>query len=219
MVKKKIKKKIGIVIPALNEENTIKRTYIGASRFGKVCVVNDDSTDKTKEILKKNKFTHISNTTNLGYEKTVLNGINFFIKKVDYIVTIDADLQFRFSDISKLIKKIEKEKLDILVGSRIKKNRISEIILSKVFYNKFNILDPISGLKVYKTKSFKNLFKKISNKLFLVDAITIGLSKKLRIKNKDVKLFERKGYPRIGSSLKANIKIIKIILYVIFFRL
>ena len=96
---------------------------------------------------------------------------------------------------------------------------LTEIILSKVFYNKFNILDPISGLKVYKTKSFKNLFKKISNKLFLVDAITIGLSKKLRIKNKDVKLFERKGYPRIGSSLKANIKIIKIILYVIFFRL
>ena len=44
---KKLKPGLSVVVPALNEENTIKRTYIGASRFGKVCVVNDDSTDKT----------------------------------------------------------------------------------------------------------------------------------------------------------------------------
>ena len=41
---------LGIVIPALNEEKTIGRIIIKLKKFGDVFVINDCSTDQTKNI-------------------------------------------------------------------------------------------------------------------------------------------------------------------------
>ena len=46
-------KKIGIVIPAFNEEKTIKKVILGAIQYGIPIVVDDGSEDSSLEAIKK----------------------------------------------------------------------------------------------------------------------------------------------------------------------
>ena len=46
-------KELLIIIPALNEEKTIKKIIQKTKIFGDVLVVNDGSIDETKKLLKK----------------------------------------------------------------------------------------------------------------------------------------------------------------------
>lgn len=214
---KKIKD-LGIVIPAYNESKTIKSVSKKASFFADICVVNDNSKDKTQIILKKNNINHISNLKRLGYEASVIKGIKYFYKKKKYVLTFDADLQFRLSDIPKAYNKINYKIADIVIGSRILKNRISEIILSFLFKIKFGIKDPISGLKIYKINSIKKLLKHTKKDLFLVDIISNGFKENLRIFTFNIKTKKRIDEPRIGNLIQSNLKIIKIIFYIFFFN-
>ena len=62
--------------------------------FGDVLVVDDGSKDNTKYIAIKNRALVISHNNNLGYDKAINSGLNFFIKKkYKYVITIDADGQ------------------------------------------------------------------------------------------------------------------------------
>jgi len=214
---KKIKD-LGIVIPAYNESKTIELVSKKASFFADVCVVNDNSIDKTKIILKKNNINHISNLKRLGYEASVIKGIKYFSKKKKYVLTFDADLQFKLSDIPKAYKKINYKSADIVIGSRILKNRISEIILSFLFKLKFGIKDPVSGLKIYKINSIKKILKQARKNLFLVDLISNGFKEKLRILCFNIKTKKRIDESRIGNFIDSNLKIIKIIFYVLLFN-
>ena len=58
---------LGIVIPALNEEETIGRIIIKLKKFGDVFVINDCSTDQTKNISLKLGATVLTNKIKCGY--------------------------------------------------------------------------------------------------------------------------------------------------------
>ena len=88
------KDKIIIVIPCFNEGNTIYKIYKSASRYGKVLIVNDCSTDNTIQILNKKKIKFLSNDENIGYEASIIKGIKYVLnnfKNTKYIATMDAD--------------------------------------------------------------------------------------------------------------------------------
>ena len=204
------KKDLGIVIPSYNEEYTIKKAYQSCSKFGEPLVINDCSSDKTLEILKKNNIKHLNNSSNLGYEKSVLKGINYFINKKKYVLTYDSDLQFDGNDIIKLYNIIKKKKLDVLIGARKRKNRISENILEFFFNIKYNIRDPISGLKIYRCSKIKKIIKLIKSDLFLVDLIKISFLKNLKIEYINIITKKRSDNSRVGNIFKANIKIFRI---------
>ena len=209
-------KKLAVVIPVYNEAKTIIKVYNQTKNIGIPVIVDDCSIDDTKKILKKKKINFISNNTNKGYEKSIKNGFRYIFRKmpfVDYIATIDADLELPPKNIFYLYKIIKDKKLDIIVGSRTKLNRISEYILNFIFNFKFGLKDPISGLKIYKKNKLKKIFNKISNNLFLVDILLTSYSKKLNIAYKEIKIKKRSDMSRVGSGIKVNLKIIKIALY------
>ena len=84
--------RLAIVVPARNEEKTIKKVIISLKRYGDILVVDDSSTDKTPFIIKNLPIKFIKNKINLGYEGTVLKGIKYLLKKnYKYIATFDAD--------------------------------------------------------------------------------------------------------------------------------
>ena len=62
------KNKIIIVIPCFNEEKTILNIFKKAKKIGTVVIVNDNSKDKTKKILIKNKINFLDSKYNYGYE-------------------------------------------------------------------------------------------------------------------------------------------------------
>ena len=208
-------KKLAIVVPCYNEISTIVETYRKVKQFGIPIIVDDCSNDGTKEKLKSEKIDFISNELKSGYEITIKNGFNYIFKnfnEIEYVATIDADLELPAEYLSKLYDKAVKEDLDIVIGSRNKLNRFTELILKILFNLKFNIKDPISGLKIYKIKKLKDIFDKASNELFLVDILIYSFYKKLKIGSENITTKKRAGKPRVGTSLLVNFKIINIIL-------
>ena len=202
-----------ILIPCFNEEKTIINICKKAQNFGTVLVVNDNSTDKTKNLLQEKKINFISNKKNLGYEMSLIKGFNYIFKnfkKAKYILTIDADGELPDKNIPKILKKINKN-LDLLIGNRSKLNRISETILDFVFKIKFGLNDPVSGFKLYKIKSLKKIIKLLSDKMFLVDVPIIFYKLGRSMSNIDIITKKRLDKPRVGNSISSNLKILKIV--------
>lgn len=206
-----------ILIPSYNEANNFEYLLNKIKNKYNILVVDDNSTDETKKILKKNKIPFIKNSKNIGYEKSILKGIKYLKnKKFKYILTMDADGQHRIKYIKKFFLKINNSKIDIIIGSRVKKNRLVENLISLISEKKYQLKDPLSGFKMYRT----NLFRKINlNKIkdyFLVDLLINFLSRNTKILNIDIQTNKRKDEPRIGNFFKSNLKMLKIFLKLVY---
>jgi len=212
---------IYVIIPAFNEENTIKTVVDSVLKFNKnIIVIDDASSDSTPKILQKTNATTIRNKINLGYVKSLERGIKYAIKnkKADYIVTFDADNQFYISDLKKIIDIINKEKPDLVIGKRKIKNRFMEKIVALYTKNRFSISDPFCGLKGFNKKIFYN------QKFILEKKYTIGteiifssiIKKQInKIKEIVIGIKKRKDKSRFANSIKGNYLELKALINII----
>lgn len=216
------KHKIIIIIPSFNEVKTIIEVYNKANKCGRVLIIDDGSTDGTKNILNKNKIKFLKNKKNIGYEASLIKGIRHaikFYKNSKYLVTLDADGEHLPNSILKLFNKLKKNNLDIVVGHRKKMNRLTEVILDSIYKFRFKINDPVCGLKIYKIKVLKKFIKKISTNLFMVDVLTYSKSYNYSVDNLKISVKKRLGTPRVGNFFRSNLKIFRIILHTLFFKI
>ena len=122
--------KLSIIIPVFNEQATISKVIENVSNakisFSKeIIVVDDCSSDGTKEILRKMKsqikiFFH---QKNMGKGATIKTGLKNATG--DILLIQDADLEYSPSEYKKLLKPIVENKTKVVYGSRveaIKKN-------------------------------------------------------------------------------------------------
>ena len=115
---------ISIIIPCYNEVSTIEviiDQILSIKDYEKEIIVIDDfSTDGTREIIKEklsNKINDIIlNEKNYGKGFSVRQGINR--ANGDIILIQDADLEYDPSDYYKLINPIKSGKADVVYGSR-----------------------------------------------------------------------------------------------------
>ena len=164
---------ISIVVPALNEEESLKDFYKelvsvaqNLDKDYEVIFVDDGSTDTSLSILKKfeeqnNNVRIFSFRKNQGKAEALTLG--FQKAKGDYIATLDADLQNKPSEIPKLLEKI-KEGYDVVSGWRMnRQDTLPKIIFSKIFnfivrvFWGLNLHDYNCGLKVYTKDAAKSL--------------------------------------------------------------
>ena len=113
-----------VLIPAYNELNNLKKILNKNKKL--FFIVDDYSNDNTESFLKKNKINYIRNKKNLGYEKSLLIGINYIIKnykKKKTICTLDGDNEHPINLVNKIYKLFLKKNYDILVCNRQIKNR------------------------------------------------------------------------------------------------
>ncbi|MCU7493379.1 MAG: glycosyltransferase family 2 protein [Ignavibacteria bacterium] len=166
-------KKISIVVPLYNEEeslrplaNEIKKAMRLILAEYEVVFVDDGSTDKSLSVLKEisrvdPKFKYISFRKNYGKSAALQMGF----KQVtgDVVITMDADLQDDPSEIVNLLQKLE-EGYDLVSGW--KKQRFDPFIKrhSSKFFNYvtglmsgIKIHDFNCGLKAYRREVVKNL--------------------------------------------------------------
>lgn len=75
------KRDLLILIPALDEQNSIKNLILKLKKLGKVLVIDDGSSDNTELVARKNGAIVIKHKTNLGYNEALNTGFKFFLKK------------------------------------------------------------------------------------------------------------------------------------------
>jgi hypothetical protein len=217
------KNQVIILIPSHNEIETLKKIclYIKKLRF-KILVIDDHSNDETSHWLRKNSFNFIKNKKRMGYEKSILIGMKFIIKKlkVKYLLTFDADGEHRVTDLAKLINGIKRQNADMIIGNRNKFNRWSEYILSFFYFIRFGIKDPISGFKIYSIQKLGFFKNKIKSNSYLVDLVVKFKKKKFIVKNQSIIINNRMhGISKNGNNMLINLKILKLIKYIFFYKL
>ena len=185
--------KVSIVIPIYNEKKTIlkilekveKSDTLGLEK--EIILVDDGSTDGTKEILKKleNKYQVIYHQENSGKGAAVRTGF----KKVsgDIILIQDADLELSPENYPEILKPILLGKSEVVYSSRYQKYNPhhyyhyylgGKIIsfLTNIFYGS-KLSDVYCGYKVFKTDVLKNLNLE-SNGFEIEQELTIKTLKK-----------------------------------------
>ena len=141
--KRTSKAKVSVIIPAYNEENTIKKILerIKSIKINKqIIVINDGSKDNTLKILNKNQKKYFDILINLKINKGKGNAIRKGLKKAkgDIIIIQDADLEYNPKDYYNLIKPIIRNKTNVVYGSRVLNK--SKRLISSNFTNRLRIL-------------------------------------------------------------------------------
>ena len=217
MYKKKYDSLI-ILIPSFNELINLRKFVKKIHKRYEVLIVDDCSSDDTSVWLKKNKIKFIRNKKNIGYEKSLIKGLKSLskLKKVQKIITMDADGQHRMEHIRKFIDVSNNENPDLIIGSSKKKNRFIELIISKVFKTKYSLEDPLSGFKLYKKEKLKKIQFGNFKKLFLVDLVLEFLKRDYKVVSFDIETNKRSGSSKVGNLMKTNLKMLSILSCVIF---
>jgi glycosyltransferase involved in cell wall biosynthesis len=127
---KKLNNKISVVIAAYNEAPriaTVLKTVSNHPLINEIIVVNDGSTDKTSDIVKKFDVILIENKKNLGKTLSVKTGVNASKNKI--IMLLDADLIGIDQDsIYKLAEPVLKEQVDWTLSLRDNSFKIMKIM-------------------------------------------------------------------------------------------
>lgn len=164
---------ISYVVPVFNEEESVLHFYEELTKHAKelskeyeIIFIDDGSQDKTLELVKElekkdPKIRIYSFRRNHGKAEALTFG--FQKAKGDLIVTMDADLQDKPSEVHKLIEK-HKEGFDMVSGWRKdRKDSFAKIIFSKAFnlvastFWGVKLHDYNCGLKLYVSEAAKSV--------------------------------------------------------------
>lgn len=169
--------KLSIIIPAYNEEEVIEKALftlkenLEIKEPYEILVINDGSTDRTKEILenlskKIKNLRIISHKKNKGLGGAIKTGIQN--AKGEIIIELDADMTHPLDVIPEMIKKIN-QGYDMCIASRylpgggMKNVPIWRILLSKAANKVFSIIyctkitDLTSGYRAYRSLFMKEI--------------------------------------------------------------
>lgn len=209
--------RVGIIIPAFNEQDTILPVINSIMKYGIPIVVNDGSTDNTSHLLNQTKAEVVSHSFNLGYEAALNSGFKRAVElNCDIVLTFDADGQHDAELVNRFISSIGKGN-DIVVGIRSRKQRMSESLFSIYTKYKFGIKDPLCGMKAYRVSVYKEIgffdtYKSVGTELMIVAA-----SRGYRLSQVDFVVKPRLDKSRYGMIIKANYKILRALFISIFY--
>ena len=202
--------KLSIIIPCFNEKSTINEIIDRVLNFSsyqkEIIVIDDYSTDGTRDILKSIEISKIQklilNEKNYGQGYSLRKGIRE--ASGDILIIQDADLEYDPNDYDKMINPIKNGIADVVYGSRfIGSNEKRVLFYWHSLGNKFlttlsnmftdlNLTDMECCYKAFKTDIIKNIKLK-ENRFGFEPEITAKISKQnLRIYEVGIKYFGRK---------------------------
>lgn len=200
--------KLSIIIPVFNEKKTLLEILkrIEKVKIPKVTkeivLVDDFSTDGTREILKslKDRYGVYFHKKNLGKGAAIRTALKH--TKGDIVIIQDADLEYNPQDYLKLVKPILAGKASVVYGSRalMKSNPASSLLFrwggwvvcqtTNLLYGS-NLTDVNCCYKVFKREVI-NQIKLEGNRFEFCEEVTAKvLKKKYKIEEVAVKYFPR----------------------------
>jgi glycosyltransferase involved in cell wall biosynthesis len=219
-----------IIIPAYNESESIAATVEEiiehAVGFDYV-IINDCSTDNTKEVCESHNFNIINLPINLGIGGAVQTGYLYaYDKGYDMAVQVDGDGQHDARYLEVMADIMEKDKVDMVVGSRfITKEGFQSSQIRRIGIRYFTILiklltgqvitDPTSGLRLVGRNVIKIYAKDYPKDYPEPESIVVILRKKMKVKEIPVVMRERMGGVSSISMKKSVYYMIKVTLAIL----
>ncbi|AKB45087.1 glycosyltransferase family 2 protein [Methanosarcina vacuolata] len=158
--------KIGVVVPAYNEERLIQETIGGIPAYvDKIYVINDGSTDRTAEIINNMpdcRVVPIHHEVNKGVGAAIINGYKQALAdEMDLVAVMVGDNQMDPYQLPKLIMPIIEDKADYAKGNRLLSRQMRQgmstwrafgngmlSMITKIGSGYWHIADPQNGYTV-----------------------------------------------------------------------
>ena len=209
-------KKITIIIPAYNEEESLPFLYERLEKLMKsinnyefeILFVNDGSKDKTIDLIKEyrekdNRISYVDFSRNFGKETAMIAGLDY--AKGDCVIFMDADLQDPPELIPELIKWWEQGYDDVYARRKSRKGETwLKKFTSKMYYR---VLQSLTNVEIQRdTGDFRLLDRRCVNalrKLRESQRCSKSMFSWIGYKKKEV-LYDRD--PRIAGKTKWNYK-------------
>ena len=175
-------KNITIIIPARNEETSLKKLLKKFRLFKKfykeIIVIDGQSSDKTIEIAKKNNC-RIIKQKSLGYGGAIIKGVKAV--KTKYFIIFDADGSKDPRYLNRFIKKLKNDKTEIVYAERygVGAGSLDDTIIThignrifttigKIFFN-LKLNDILHTFFLCEVKKFKQINFKFKDFAFCVE--------------------------------------------------
>lgn len=213
--------KVVVIIPAFNEENAVGKVVaeIPKHLVDEVIVVNNNSTDKTSDAAKKEGATVLFEGTK-GYGRACLKGIDYLkntrTTPTEIVVFLDADYSDYPKQMIEMVKPIQDNKADMVIGSRaLGKREGGSMTVPQVFGNwlatslmhlfyghKFTDLGPFRAIRY---SSLLELDMQDQTYGWTVEMQVKALKQKLRCQEMPVDYRNRIGFSKISGTMKGTV--------------
>lgn len=223
-----------IIIPAFNEDANIEKTVTSIQKEAKgfdYVIINDCSTDRTKEICENKGYNVVNLPINLGIGGAVQTGYKYaFEYGYDVAVQVDGDGQHDPEFLNTMAEFMEQNKVDMVIGSRfIEKKGFQSSVARRMGIKFFSwlikilmgerITDPTSGLRMI-GRNVINIFAKDYPKDYPEpESVVAVLRRKLIVKEIPVVMREREGGVSSISPKKSIYYMIKVTLAILIERI
>ena len=220
--------KISVIIPALNEEESIGQVLndIPGEIVEEVIVVDNGSSDNTVTVSKGLGANVILEPLK-GYGSACLRGISILKQDTDIVVFLDADYSDYPQDLHTVVKPIINDNADMVIGSRMSGEREKGALLPQAIFGnklatflirlfwgfKYTDLGPFRAIK-YRDLLALNMTDK--NFGWTVEMQIKALKKRLRIVEVPVRYRKRIGKSKITGTFSGTVRAGVKIIYTIF---
>ena len=226
--------KLLVIIPAYNEESNIdkvisnlKDNFSNYSDFGYV-IINDGSTDNTKELPDEKKYNHIDLPCNMGLSCAMQLGYKYgYENNYDCAIQFDGDGQHDINSLPQLLDPVINGEKDFVVGSRFLhgQSEFKSTILRRIgisylsfiikVFSGCSVNDPTSGFRAANRKAIKYLSANYPVDYPEPESLVDLSRHSFRIGEVQVNMLEREGGISSISSWKSVYYMIKVSLAII----
>lgn len=222
-----------IIIPAYNESEAILSTVETIRREAQdfdYLVVNDCSTDSTKQILEEHRLNFLDLPVNLGIGGAVQTGYMYAYRHgYDMAVQVDGDGQHDPAFLKTMADHLEKHHCDMVIGSRfIRKEGFQSSRARRMGIQWFSwlirmmtgvtITDPTSGLRMVGRRGMELFSKDYPRDYPEPETIVTLLNRNLKIEEIPVIMRERQGGTSSINLKKSVYYMVKVSLAILFER-
>ncbi|MFB3888651.1 MAG: glycosyltransferase [Candidatus Bathyarchaeia archaeon] len=199
---------ISVVTTTWNERKNIKRLVPAVRNVlqrvqHEIIVVDDSSPDGTFQAALRLADVAVSKRHE-GQSQGLLHGLK--LAKYPVVITIDADMENPPAHMTRLARLIDK--FDVIVASRTTLPRFSEKLTSQTLGRIIGVSDVFSNFRAYQREAFSD-YRLRAGETFGAELLVAAKKRGLRIGEIRYEPPTRRKHPRIGGTIRANVRILQ----------